>query len=57
MRDQDLEAKFRGLCAPILDEDAIEDIIAACWKFGADTDSGSLARLTVPQKHPVRATA
>jgi len=57
MRDQDLEAKFRSLCAPILDEDAIEDIIAACWKFGADTDSGSLARLTVPQKHPVRATA
>ena len=57
MRDRDLEAKFRGLCAPILDEHAIEGIIAACWSFEANADSGSLARLTVPQQRSVRATA
>jgi 2-methylcitrate dehydratase PrpD len=57
MRDRDLEAKFRGLCAPILGADASEGIIAACWKLEANADSGSLARLTVPQQRSVRATA
>jgi 2-methylcitrate dehydratase PrpD len=57
MQDHDLEAKFRGLCAPILGEDAIERIIAACRALETNPDSGSLARLTVPQRRDVRATA
>jgi 2-methylcitrate dehydratase PrpD len=57
MRDRDLEAKFRSLCAPILGADASEDIIAACWNFETNADSGSLARSTVPRQRSVRATA
>ena len=57
MHDRDLEAKFRGLCAQIIDDPAIERLIAACWSFEANPDSGAVARLAVPQQRSVRATA
>ena len=50
MSDRDLEAKFRGLCAPILTEDATEAIIAACRRLDTSADVAALARLTVPQQ-------
>ena len=56
MTDRDLEAKFRRLCGPVLDDSAIDAIIAACWSLESSADSGGLARLTVPQKHVERAT-
>ena len=55
--DRDLEAKFRGLCAPILTEDAAAAIIAACWRLDASAECGALARLTVPQLRAAEATA
>ncbi|TMH58527.1 MAG: MmgE/PrpD family protein [Betaproteobacteria bacterium] len=57
MSDGDLEAKFRGLCAPILSEDATQAIIAACRRFDTSTDAGALARLTVSQHRTADATA
>jgi 2-methylcitrate dehydratase PrpD len=57
MSDRDLEAKFRGLCAPILTENAADAIIAACWGLDASADIGALARLTVPQHRTAGATA
>jgi 2-methylcitrate dehydratase PrpD len=55
MSDRDIEAKFRGLCAPILTEDATEAIIAACRRLEAGADAGALARLTVPQHRAAEA--
>jgi 2-methylcitrate dehydratase PrpD len=49
MTDGDLEAKFRGLCAPVLDDSACDSIVAACWALEQSADSGALARLTVPK--------
>jgi 2-methylcitrate dehydratase PrpD len=49
MSDRDLESKFRKLCAPILAEDAVDAIIAACWNLDASAEAGALARLTVAQ--------
>jgi 2-methylcitrate dehydratase PrpD len=57
MTDRDLEAKFRGLCASILDDSAIDSIIAACWSLETSADSGALARLTVPKRDVERASA
>jgi 2-methylcitrate dehydratase PrpD len=47
MSDADLEAKFRGLCANILDAAKVDALIAQCWKLDAMTDAGALARMTV----------
>jgi hypothetical protein len=51
MSDRDLEAKFRDLCTIVLDDAAIDAVIAACWTFEKSADSGALARLTVPAKY------
>ncbi|MBA2689787.1 MAG: MmgE/PrpD family protein [Burkholderiales bacterium] len=48
MSDADLEAKFRGLCAAVLAAEQIEALISQCWRFDAMTDSGLLAKMTVP---------
>ena len=55
MSDRDLEAKFRGLCAPVLPQSAIDALVAACWRFDRSKDCGALARLTVPQRDSVSA--
>lgn len=57
MTDDDLESKFRSLCAPILAGDAIEALLSACWRLEQDADAGALARLTVPQRHGADAIA
>ena len=57
MSDRDLEAKFRDLCASVLDDSACDSIVAACWSLDASADSGGLARLTVPEIGAARATA
>lgn len=49
MSDADLEAKFRGLCGPILPDAQANALIAQCWKIDTMADSGLLARMTVPQ--------
>jgi 2-methylcitrate dehydratase PrpD len=49
MSDQDLEAKFRGLCEGILLPKQIDAIIAQCWRIDGLRDSGLLARMTIPQ--------
>jgi len=48
MSDSDLEAKFRGLCKPVLPARQIDALVAQCWQIDEMTDSGSLARMTVP---------
>ncbi len=50
MTDGDLERKFRALCAPVLSGDAIESVLAACWRLEQSADAGALARLTVPER-------
>jgi 2-methylcitrate dehydratase PrpD len=57
MSDPDLEAKFRGLCAPVLTEEATDAIVAACHRLDESADSGALARLTVPQHRIAEATS
>ena len=49
MSDTDLEAKFRGLCEPMLAHEAIEALIAACWQLDQASDLGRIASLTVPR--------
>jgi 2-methylcitrate dehydratase PrpD len=53
MSDADLEAKFRGLCAPILTSDQIDSLIEQCWRLDTMKDSGALARMTVPRGAPL----
>lgn len=48
MSDQDLEAKCRGLCEGVLLAAQIDALIAQCWEVDTMTDSGQLARMTVP---------
>jgi 2-methylcitrate dehydratase PrpD len=57
MSDRDLEAKFRGLCAPVLTEEATEAIIAACRRLDTSADVAALARLTVPHHRTADATS
>ena len=57
MSDRALEDKFRDLSADVLDDAAIDAIIAACWSLERSADSASLARLTVPQREAQRPTA
>ena len=61
MSDRDLEDKFRALCAPILAADAIEALLAACWRLEQSPDAGALPRLSVPaasrrRRHRLRTT-
>jgi 2-methylcitrate dehydratase PrpD len=49
MSDGDLEAKARGLCAPILASDQIDSLIEQCWRLDTMKESGALARMTVPR--------
>ena len=48
MSDADLEAKFRGLCGPILTADQVEALIDQCWRLDTLDASAKLARITVP---------
>jgi len=57
MSDRDLEDKFRALCAPILASDAIETLLAACWRLEQSADAGALPRLSVPAHHDATAIA
>jgi 2-methylcitrate dehydratase PrpD len=57
MSDRDLEDKFRALCAPILASDAIEALLAACWRLEQSADAGALPRLSVPAHHDTTAIA
>jgi len=50
MSDTDLEAKFRGLCEPILDADHIEMLINACWQLDQADRLDHLASLTAPRR-------
>jgi 2-methylcitrate dehydratase PrpD len=50
MTDRDLERKFRELCAPVLDGDAIESVLSACWRLEQSPAAGTLPRLTVPER-------
>ena len=50
MSDRDLEAKFRDLTRNVLDDTAIDAIVAACWALDRSANTGALARLTVPQR-------
>jgi 2-methylcitrate dehydratase PrpD len=48
MSDADLEAKFRGLCEPVLGAEAATLLIAACWSLDRVPDAGHLATLARP---------
>ncbi len=48
MSDADLEAKFRGLCGPVLEPARIEALSRQCWNLDALASAGALARMTVP---------
>ena len=56
MSDADLEAKFRGLCAPILDTHRIDALIDACWRLDAMKQAGDLGPMTVPKSAPTAKT-
>ncbi len=49
MSDDDLVAKFRALCAPILSGNAVEEVLKACWNLDTSDNAGGLAALTVPR--------
>ena len=44
MSDQDLEAKFRALVAPVLPTDQMNTLIQLCWNAGELRDVGDIAR-------------
>jgi 2-methylcitrate dehydratase PrpD len=50
MSDADLEAKFRGLCAPVLGGAAIDALIGETWRLDALASAGALAAMTVPRR-------
>jgi len=49
MSDADLEAKFRGLCEPILDRDCIDALIEQCWSIESMPAMAPLAHMSVPR--------
>ena len=49
MSDADLEAKFRGLCEPILSRDCIDALIEQCWSIDTMEAMAPLAHMSVPQ--------
>ena len=49
MSDQDLEAKFRSLCAPILSDHRAEKVLETCRSLDTEENAGALAPLTVPR--------
>ena len=52
MSDADLEAKFRGLCAPVLATASMDALIREIWHFDSMASAGALARMTVPAGMP-----
>jgi len=50
MRDADLEAKFRGLCAPVLDAAAVDALVRETWRLDSMASAGALAPMTVPRQ-------
>lgn len=49
MSDADIEAKFRGLAAPVLPVAAIDGLIAQCWSITDAPDAAVLAQLAAPR--------
>ena len=49
MSDADLEAKFRGLCAPVLDAAAVDALVRATLQLDSMASAGALAPMTVPR--------
>lgn len=47
MTDQEVEAKFRALAAPLLSEETIAEIIDRCWNLDRQAHIGELLRLFV----------
>ncbi|OZI19967.1 2-methylcitrate dehydratase [Bordetella genomosp. 9] len=45
MSDADLEEKFHGLAAEVMQRDQAQRLADACWKVAAMTDAGEVARL------------
>ena len=45
MSNSQLEAKFKGLAAPILPADRVNRLIDFCWNLEKAPDAGQLARL------------
>jgi 2-methylcitrate dehydratase PrpD len=50
MSDSDLEAKFRGLTAGILNGAQTDRLIELCWGVGKLADAGDVARASVPSQ-------
>ena len=48
MSDADIEAKFRGLAAPVLPAAVADQLIAGCWTITEAQDAAVLARLATP---------
>lgn len=48
MTDADLQAKFYGLCDPVLGADRTSALIAACWTLGKAADVRALTALAQP---------
>lgn len=49
MSDADIEAKVRGLAAPVLPQPAIERLIAQCWSIVDAPDAAVLAQIASPR--------
>ncbi|MDB5808467.1 MAG: hypothetical protein JWN94_589 [Betaproteobacteria bacterium] len=49
MSDADIEIKFRGLAAPVLPAETVEQLIAACWAITDQKEASILARLGAAQ--------
>lgn len=49
MSDADIETKFRGLAAPVLPAEAIDQLITGCWQISQASDAAVLARLAASQ--------
>ena len=52
MSDADLEAKFRGLCAPVLNAAAIDALVRETWRLESMASAGALAQMSVPRHEP-----
>ncbi len=54
MSDRDLEAKFRGLVAGILDTRQADALIRLCWSLDTLPDAAEIARGAAAISHPLR---
>ncbi len=49
MTDEQLESKFTGLTVPVLGDDRVQEIAAACWRLPELADIREVVDLTVPE--------